>query len=194
MSFFRPNKYKTLTDLVHACQKQDARAQTVLYERYKTKLAGVCARYARTDAEAEDIFQDSLVKVFRFIQELKEPESVDSWVKSVVVRTAINYYNRTTKTETLSVSLDLLGNDPENDDYGRIIDQIDMAVLMEVINQLPDGYRIVINMHLIDDYTHVEIAKMLSIAESTSRSQYMRGRNLLLMKLQELGITQNEIY
>ncbi|CAG5004835.1 ECF RNA polymerase sigma-E factor [Dyadobacter sp. CECT 9275] len=194
MNFFRSKKYNSLTELVQACQQQDTRAQTMLYERYKNKLTGVCLRYARTKAEAEDIFQESFVKVFRYINEVKDPESIDSWVKAVVIRTAINYYNRTTKQQELNSSLEMHTYDWENDDYVRIIDQLNIEILLKVINQLPDGYRMILNMHLIDGYTHTEIAGILSIADSTSRSQYLRGRNLLLIKLQELGITQNEIF
>ncbi len=69
-----------------------------------------------------------------------------------------------------------------------------MEVLLRLINSLPDGYRLIVNLHLIDGYTHTEIAAMLSIADSTSRSQFMRGRNLLIQKLKELGITYHETY
>lgn len=194
MSFWPSKKYKCLTDLVHACQKQEPRAQTVLYERYKGRLMGVCVRYARSQAEAEDIFQESFLKVFAKINDLKEPTSIDGWVKSIVIRTAINYYHRTTRLELKNTPLENLENELESNDYEYIISQISMEVLLSLINNLPDGYRLVVNLHLIDGYTHSEIAGMLSIADSTSRSQFMRGRNLLIIKLKELGITCHETY
>ena len=104
MNFFRSNKYDSLASLVKACQQQDPRAQTVFYERYKAKMTGICRRYARTVAEADDIFQDAFVKIFNNIKDLKEPEAVDGWVKVTVIRTAINYYNRTTKQQELQSS------------------------------------------------------------------------------------------
>ncbi|MPR34769.1 RNA polymerase sigma factor [Salmonirosea aquatica] len=192
MSLLRPKKYETLEELVRACQRQEGRAQTVLYERYKSRLLGSCLRYAKTRAEAEDIFQEAFVKVFRNLPELKEESAIDGWVKSIVIRTAINYYYRTTKAQETHISLDECNTDLESEEYVRIIDQININVLLEIIQQLPDGYRMVVNLHMIDGYPHTEIARMLDISEGTSRSQYMRGRNLLLKKLQEHGITQYE--
>lgn len=194
MNFWPSKKYKCLTDLVHACQQQEPRAQTVLYERYKGKLMGICVRYARSQAEAEDIFQESFLKVFAKINDLKEPACIDRWVKSVVVRTAINYYHRTTRLELKSTSLENLENELESTDYEHIISQTSMEVLLRLINSLPDGYRLIINLHLIDGYTHSEIAGMLSIADSTSRSQFMRGRDLLIQKMKKLGINYHETY
>jgi RNA polymerase sigma factor (sigma-70 family) len=193
MNLFRSKKYSSLPDLVLACQRQEPSAQTAFYDRYKSKLLGVCVRYAKTKAEAEDIFQEGFIKVFKSLNEVRDPGAIDSWVKSVVIRTAINYYNRTTKEQQLHSSLDNMQYEQESDDYGRIIDQLNVAVLLDLINQLPDGYRMIINLHLIDGYTHSEIAQMLSISDGTSRSQYLRGRNLLMKKLLEKGITQYEI-
>jgi RNA polymerase sigma factor (sigma-70 family) len=138
-------------------------------------------------------FSGGFYQVFKSLNEVRDPGAIDSWVKSVVIRTAINYYNRTTKEQQLHSSLDNMQYEQESDDYGRIIDQLNVAVLLDLINQLPDGYRMIINLHLIDGYTHSEIAQMLSISDGTSRSQYLRGRNLLMKKLQEKGITQYEI-
>jgi RNA polymerase sigma-70 factor (ECF subfamily) len=193
MTLFRSKKFSSLSDLVRACQANDTRAQTAFYERYQSKLLGLCLRYAKTKAEAEDIFQEGFIKVFKNINELKNVEVVDSWVKSVIIRTAINYYHRTTKEQQLHSSLDDFHREVDSGDYGKIISQLDMEMLLEVVNGLPDGYRMIINLHLIDGYTHTEIAEMLSIADSTSRSQYLRGRTLLMKKLQDKGITQYEI-
>lgn len=194
MTFFRSKKYGSLADLVRACQAGDARAQTAFYERYKSRLLGLCLRYAKTKAEAEDIFQDGFIKVFKNINDLRNVEVIDAWVKSVVIRTAINYYHRTTKEQQLHSNLEDFQREIDSGDYGKIITQIDMNVLLNVINTLPDGYRMIINLHLIDGYTHSEIGEMLSISDSTSRSQFLRGRNLLMRKLQEKGITQYEIF
>ncbi|ACT92543.1 RNA polymerase sigma factor [Dyadobacter fermentans] len=194
MSLFRNKKYSSLADLVRACQTGDTRAQTAFYERYKSRLLGLCLRYAKTKAEAEDIFQEGFIKVFKNINELRNVEVIDSWVKSVVIRTAINYYHRTTKEQQLHSNLDDYQREIDSGDYGRVITQMDMNVLLNIISTLPDGYRMIINLHLVDGYTHTEIGEMLGISDSTSRSQFLRGRNLLMKKLQEKGITQYEIF
>ncbi|MCE7061972.1 RNA polymerase sigma factor [Dyadobacter sp. CY343] len=192
MKFFPSKKYSTLTDLVKACQRLDSRAQTIFYERYKSELIGICLRYAKTKAEAEDIYQESFIRVFKYIDQVKNPESIDSWIKSVVIRTAINYYHRTTKLENLHISADAHAIDFEGDQHEGIIERLSVDELREIIGQLADGYRMIINMHLIDGYSHVEIAEMLSISDSTSRSQFLRGRNILIKKLREAGITRYE--
>ena len=192
MNFFRSNKYDSLASLVKACQKQEPRAQTVFYERYKAKMTGICRRYARTVAEADDIFQDAFVKIFNSINDLKDPEAVDGWVKVTVIRTAINYYNRTTRREDLHSALDSVEWQMESDDYVRILDQMNVRDVVDLINELPDKYRTVINLHLIDGYTHTEIGEMLSISDATARSQFMRGRNLLMKKLEQKGIVHHE--
>ncbi|MCE7064588.1 RNA polymerase sigma factor [Dyadobacter sp. CY326] len=192
MKFFLSKKYSNLTTLVNACQRQDASAQTAFYERYKGRLTGVCQRYAKTRMEAEDIFQEAFIKIFNNIQDLKDPDSADSWVKTTVVRTAINYYHRTTKLQERNGSLDNMEIQLESGDYERIIDQMNVDDLLVVINELPDKYRTIINLHLIDGYTHAEIGELLCIPDATSRSQFMRGRNLLLKKLELKGIVHHE--
>ncbi|NIJ53792.1 RNA polymerase sigma factor [Dyadobacter arcticus] len=192
MKFFTSNKYKDLTQLVRACQKHDPAAQTVFYDRYKSKLTGVCLRYAKTRAEADDIFQEAFIRIFNHINDLKEPEAADSWVKVTVIRTAINYYHRTTKEQELHSSLDYTELQLDSGDYEKMMDQLNVEELLSMINELPDKYRTVINLHLIDGYTHVEIGEMLTMSVATARSQFMRGRNMLLKKLEKKGIVHHE--
>jgi RNA polymerase sigma factor (sigma-70 family) len=193
MKLFRGKKYGSLNELVKGCQRLEASAQTEFYQRYKTKLIGVCIRYAKTQAESEDIFQEAFIKVFKNINELREIESIDSWVKSVVIRTAINYYNRTTRQQLLHEDLSNFDSHFQSTDYEALIDRMDTEIILDIIAQLPDGYRMIVNLHLIDGYTHAEIAVMLSIADGTARSQYHRARNILVKKLQEIGINRYEI-
>ncbi|SEJ26620.1 RNA polymerase sigma-70 factor, ECF subfamily [Dyadobacter koreensis] len=193
MKFFRSKKYRTLSELVLGCQRLEASAQTEFYKRYKAKLIGVCIRYARTRSEGEDIFQEAFIKVFRNITEIREVESVDSWVKSVVIRTAINYYNRTTRQQLLHEDLTHSDIILQSEDYESIIDRMETELVIDIISQLPDGYRMIVNLYLIDGYTHAEIAALLSITDGTVRSQYHRARNVLMKKLQKIGIDRYEL-
>jgi RNA polymerase sigma factor (sigma-70 family) len=171
--------------LVKACQRNERQAQNAFYELYKGRLMGVCRRYSRTSAEAEDIFQEAFVKVFDHIHTLKTPESVESWTKAIVVRTAIDYYRQHRQ-------------DLERTDYEAVLNQIETTTsiddqstqeeVLRIINQMPNGYRLVANLFYIDGYTHSEIAEILGIAEGTSKSQLARARDILKRKLKALGL------
>jgi RNA polymerase sigma factor (sigma-70 family) len=185
--------YGTLTDLVRACQNNDPRAQTLFYNRFRTELMRICVRFARTRMEAEDIYQESFVKIFRHIHDVQNLESIESWMRAVVTRTAINYYHRTTKKEAMNHSMDMSPMDFESNDHTNIIDMLSLGIVNEMIAQLPEGYKKIVNLHLIDGYSHIEIAQTLRITDSTSRSQLLRGRNLLMKKLKKQGISGYEI-
>ncbi|MGN7885377.1 RNA polymerase sigma factor [Dyadobacter endophyticus] len=185
--------YCTLTDLVRACQNHDPRAQTLFYNRFRTELMRICARFARTRMEAEDIYQESFVKIFRHLHDVQNIESIESWMRAVVTRTAINYYHRTTKKEAMNHSMDMSPMDFESNDHNSIIDMLGLGIVNDMIAQLPEGYKRIVNLHLIDGYSHIEIAQALRITDSTSRSQLLRGRNLLMKKLKKQGISGYEI-
>lgn len=185
--------YRTLTDLVRACQNNDPRAQTLFYNRFRTELIRICTRFARTRMESEDIYQESFVKIFRHIHDVNNIESIESWMRSVVTRTAINYYHRTTKKEAQNHSMDMAPMDFESNDHISIVDQLSIGMINEMISELPEGYKKIVNLHIVDGYSHIEIAETLSITDSTSRSQLLRGRNLLMKKLKKCGISHYEM-
>ncbi|MCF0064748.1 RNA polymerase sigma factor [Dyadobacter chenwenxiniae] len=188
---FSKRRYNSLTELVEGCQRRERKAQNAFYDRYQRKMLGVCRRYARTLSEAEDIFQEAFIKVFTKIDDLKTPESADGWVKSIIIRTALSYYERTTKKELMSTPIDLNVQDWDSVEFTSWA-HVDIELVLKVLSELPNGYRTVINLYLIDGYNHTEIVEMLGIEPSTSKSQLMRGKKLLMKKLQEIGIIENE--
>ncbi len=192
MALFGRKSYKTLTELVVGCQQRQPRAQRAFYERYQARMLGVCVRYTRTVAEAEDIFQEAFLKVFTHIDELTKPESADSWVKAVVVRTAINYYQRTTRPQEHLTSYETLLEPPASDDHLHLLAGYDQEALVGLLARLPDAYRLVVNLYLIEGYTHAEIAQLLGVPEATVRSRFSRGRQLLLTFVQQHGIQRHE--
>lgn len=193
MKALTKKQYRTLTDLVKACQHNDPRAQTLFYNKFRTDFMRICVRFARTRMEAEDIYQESFVKIFRHIHDVQNLESIESWMRSVVTRTGINYYHRTTKKEAMNHSMDMSPMDFESNDHISIVDKLSTGIVHEMIAQLPEGYKKIVNLHLIDGYSHIEIAQALSITDSTSRSQLLRGRNLLMKKLRKQGISGYEM-
>lgn len=193
MALFGRKSYQTLTELVVGCQQRQPRAQRAFYERYQERMLGVCVRYARTVAEAEDIFQDAFMKVFAQIDQLVKPESADSWVKAVVVRTAINYYHRTTRPQENLVSYEACREPLASDEHLQVLASYDLHVVLDLLARLPDVYRLAINLHLIEGYTHAEIAALLLIPEATARSRFSRGRQLLLSSIDQYGIKRHEL-
>ncbi len=192
MALFGRKSYQTLTELVVGCQQRQPRAQRAFYERYQARMLGVCVRYTRTVAEAEDIFQEAFLKVFAHIDELTKPESADSWVKAVVVRTAINYYHRTTRPQEHITSYEAIDNPPASDDHLQLLAGYDREALLGLLARLPDVYRLVVNLYLIEGYTHAEIAALLLIPEATARSRFSRGRQWLLNYIDKHGIQRHE--
>lgn len=179
----------TEQELLKGCQQQNPKAQTAFYNRYKGKLMGVCKRYARTEEEADDIFQDAFVKIFKNIQNIQKIEAVNSWVKQIVVNTAINHYHANLKFKQ-NVEYD--GVVVANQDYLEIESSFGTEELLEKIKELPDGYRMVFNMYVIDGFNHIEIGEKLGISENTSKSQLSRAKESLRKKLKVIGIESYE--
>ncbi|SEI53610.1 RNA polymerase sigma-70 factor, ECF subfamily [Dyadobacter sp. SG02] len=159
-----------------ACQQQDRKAQAALYEHYKGRLLGFCRRYARTDAEAEDIMLDSFLKIFAQLHTVKRVESLDAWVKSVTIRTAIDHY-RSQLREPVVVPIEHAADMADNS-FHTILDQLNIEEIQRIIALLPTGYRMVFNLYLIDGFSHAEIAQLLGISEGTSKSQLSKAKTL----------------
>jgi RNA polymerase sigma factor (sigma-70 family) len=176
-------------ELLLACQRNDRKAQFALYERYRGKMLGICYRYARSSAEAEDILQEAFVKVFNVIHTLQKSQSLGGWIRSIVVNTAIDHYRLGLKTAFDVGYEEAL--DKSDDTFPAILSQMTTDEILAVIQQLPDGYRLVLNLYIIDGFQHHEIADKLSISVGTSKSQLSRAKELLRRKLTEMGMTEN---
>ncbi len=145
-------------------------------------------RYARDQSQAEDIFQEAFIKVYQNLSELQEPNALPGWVKKIAVNTALNYIRpRVDRTDPINDQ-----TDADDQEYHRLIDHLTNEQLVSIINEMPEGYRFVFNMSVIDGYNHREISDHLGIAESTSRSQLTAAKKLLRQRLKKLGINRYE--
>jgi RNA polymerase sigma-70 factor (ECF subfamily) len=146
-------------------------------------MKGICLRYAKTGFEAEDIFQEAFVKVFSNIQTFRDG-NFNSWIRRIFVNAAINNYRNNKKHYDHSDSHDL-----EMSDSAQLsgLDELNTQDLVALINELPEGYRVVFNLHIVEGYNHKEIGEMLQIAEATSRSQLARAKGLLKKKLEKIN-------
>jgi len=171
--------------IIELCAKHDRKAQQILYDRYSRLLLGVCLRYAGDKAEAEDILQDSFLKIFFSIKDFSGSGSFVGWLRKVAVNTAITHYHKNLKyryhleiEEYVSIETGVASF--EDDFYTS-------DELYRVLNELPTGYRMVFNLYAVEGYKHKEIAEMLGIDTNTSKSQYSRAKAVIRDKLEKLG-------
>ena len=177
---------KTLTEdqLIKACIKEDAVSQKELFVRYGSRMLGVCHRYARTAADAEDILQDAFIKVFDKLHQFKFEGSFEGWIRKIVVNTALKKYSLQRYEKEVN-GFEIKDRDERSDDPS-VYTHITHKELLELIKNLPDGYRIIFNLHVIEGYQHDEIAQMLGIQPGTSRSQLVKARMMLQKQITEL--------
>ncbi|MEZ4847579.1 MAG: sigma-70 family RNA polymerase sigma factor [Bacteroidia bacterium] len=167
--------------LIEACISGERDAQNRLYQKYKAKMFGVCLRYARTQAEAEDMLLEGFFNIFKDLHQFRMQGSLEGWMRKVMVNNAIAHIRKYRKKELQSFGLenDTITNSTEPAVWRK--DNLDSII--QLIRALPLGYQTIFNLYAVEGYSHKEIAKMLKIAESTSRSQYTRARQILQQKL-----------
>ena len=168
-------------DIFEQCKKGDAKAQRILYDLFKGKLMGLCRRYTKSREEAQDVLQESFIRIFTHFNQLKSYDKLESWMKSITVRTAINYYHKGKGHELMFTNIETLDNRTVS--YDSSVQYFTDEYLLSLVNALPDGCRIIFNMFALEGYTHSEIAEMLHISEGTSRSQFYYAKYLLKEKL-----------
>ena len=152
---------------------------------------GLSRRYTSSREEAEDVFQEAFIKIFKHLDSVEEYRYLDRGVIRTSINTAINYYHKN-KRHHEYLAVDVIETFDEQD--GNIIDQLDNENLLALIRKLPEGYRLVFNLYVIEGYKHWEIGEMLGISENTSKSQLSRAKTLLKEKLALLGIKKIEKY
>ena len=170
--------------IIEGCARHDRKAQQILYDKYSRLLLGICLRYSGDKAEAEDIMQDSFLKIFFSIKDFSGTGSFVGWLRKVTVNTAITHYHKNLKHRyhieiEEYVSVETGTNSFEEDLFTS-------DELHKVLNELPAGYRMVFNLYAVEGYKHKEIAEMLGIDTNTSKSQYSRAKAVLRDKLGKL--------
>lgn len=178
-------------DLIILCLRKDVRAQRQLYDMYKARMMGLCRRYTNNVEEAEDVYQETFVKVFQSLEQLQDRDHLEQWIRRIAINTAVDYFHRH-KRYVHAEEDD--GRHYQSNDYTMILSQFSDELLVSIISALPDGYRLIFNLHEVEGFSHREIAGMLSISESTCRSQLNRAKQALQHKLKELGVLKYEDY
>jgi RNA polymerase sigma factor (sigma-70 family) len=177
--------------LVKDCLNGLPEAQRQLYDCFAETMLGLCYRYTKSIKDAEDVLQEGFVKVFTNLHQYKFEGELGGWIRSVMVRTSLNYLKRN-RNYSYDLSYEEANLHPVCEENPLII--LQAKELAEMIRQLPTGYQTIFNLHAIEGYTHVEIGKMLGINEGTSRSQYMRARALLISWLENKKEVKQQQY
>jgi RNA polymerase sigma-70 factor (ECF subfamily) len=169
--------------IIEGCLKNSRKAQKMLYDKYASKFLGMCVRYAKDKLEAEDILQDGFLKIFGRISQYSGLGSFEGWMKRIIVNTAITNYRQNLK-HYYKQHIDEVNETDMESSFSEI--EYTLDELLKVIQNLPPGYKMVFNMFAIEGFQHKEIAEMMGIDVTTSKSQYSRARKLLRQKLEEL--------
>lgn len=164
--------------LLDRCRRGDRNAQYELYQAYARAMYNVCLRIVNSTADAEDILQESFLDAFGKLGTFRGEASFGAWLKMIVVNRSVNHLRKK--------KLVLLEAMPDNEDtdcrssYDNEEVQWEVKRVHEAINKLPDGYRIVLSLYLLEGYDHAEIGEILNVTGSTSKSQYSRAKKQLV--------------
>lgn len=185
--------------LADRCKAGDRAAMQELYERFYSPMLGVCLRYAANYADAEDFVQDGFIKVFNDIHSFRGTGSLEGWIRRVIINSVLMKLRKAKKEfahDNMETAMDEAVEEPMSEDEKEVqkIDVLDFTQqeAVNIIQTLPDGFRKVLNLYVIDGYKHREIANMLNISVGTSKSQLNRARKLMKQKLIEYAKAKNK--
>ena len=179
----------TAIEIIKGCQKGNRKSQYELYQQYASGMLAVAMRYSKSTQEAEDILQEGFIKVFQNIDKFRQDSSIGYWIKRIIINTALNHQRNKLYLYPM-VDVDDLREGME----AVSLESLEMEDLMNMIQDLPTGCQVIFNLYAIEGYPHKEIAKMLSISEGTSKSQYARARKLLIEIIDNNNKWENERY
>ena len=168
-----------LEKIIADCKKNHPKAQEQLYQLFAKKFFGVCLKYSRNYDDAQDILQDGFIIIFTKISQYSGKGSFEGWAKRILINTALQRFKEIRFLEVLDDSIAEV--ELELDD-----DKISLDYLLQIIHELPDQYRIVFSLYVLDGYSHKEISEMLNISTGTTKSNLYRARLILKEKIEKL--------
>lgn len=169
-----------LDQIIDKCKQGDRKAAEKLYRMFSANMFAICIRFSRDRAEAEDTLQDGFIKVFDSIGQYSGKGSFEGWMKRIFINIALEKFRK-------KHQMQLMEELPEIEDSDDIDDkvQIPATVLADFVEQLPERYRLVFNLYVMEDMQHKDIAVSLGITEGTSKSNLARARDILKRKIKE---------
>jgi len=179
----------SLDQLIKKCVKQDAQAQSQLYKQYASKLFSLCLKYSKNYVEAEDNLHDTFITVFNKINQYNNKGSFEGWLKRIAINTSLQRYRE-------NVGVYDIVNEGNIEDVSVDINDEDVSIdfLLKIIQELPDRYRLVFNLYVLDGYSHVEISELINVSTGTSKSNLARARLILKEKIEAYKAKSNSRY
>tara|TARA_R110002033_G_scaffold93809_3_gene143025 strand:- start:833 stop:1378 length:546 start_codon:yes stop_codon:yes gene_type:complete len=176
----------SLDKLIKNCIKQDAQAQSQLYKQFASKLFSVCLKYSKNYAQAEDNLHDAFITIFSKIEQYNNKGSFEGWLKRIAINTSLQRYRE-------DVGVYDITNEGNIEDVSVDINEDDVSIdyLLKIIQELPDRYRLVFNLYVLDGYSHVEISELINISTGTSKSNLARARLILKDKIEDYNANSN---
>ena len=176
------DSYRNETKLIARAATHHRDAQHVLYELHAPKMLSVCRYYIKDVHHAEEVMLNGYFKVFKYLKTFKNEGSFEGWIRRIMVREAISYLRQKKNIEFATEDEYI-----EHDYSNNINTNIEVAEIQQLIDSLPEGYRMVFVMYAIEGYKHKEIAELLNISDGTSKSQLFKARQMLQKKIKELN-------
>jgi len=169
----------TVSEIIKGCIKKESKYQRLLVVNYSPMLLTVSRRYTPISADAEDVLQDAFIRIFGAIQQFDSNKgSLEGWMRKIVINTALKRLNKRCFTHEKTVD-----QFQDIQLHPNVYSHLEAEDLMAVINTLPDGYRQVFNLSVVEGYSHKEIGAMLGIEDATSRSNLSKAKKILRTKL-----------
>jgi RNA polymerase sigma factor (sigma-70 family) len=175
----------SLNKLIENCKINDTKAQSELYKLFSRKLFSICLKYSRSYAEAEDNLQDAFITIFNKIEQYKNKGSFEGWLKRVTINTVLQQYRNEKVFDIVNENL------TEEVELEVDEDAISIDYLLQIIQELPDRYRLIFNLYVLDDYSHKDISSMLDINIGTSKSNLARARQILKRTIENYKTTKS---
>lgn len=168
----------SLEELVNLCKKGDRKSQEQLYRKYSNILFGICLKYSRNKAEAEDSLHDSFMTIYDKIGQYRSEGSFEGWMKRITVNTVLQKYRKSEHLNVVSENLE------EETEVEPLYADVGLQTLLKYIQELPNKYRLTFNLYVLDGYTHKEISEQLGTSPGTSKSNLARARMILKERIE----------
>jgi RNA polymerase sigma-70 factor (ECF subfamily) len=182
-----------IEQIVAECKKGNRQAQKRLYEEFAPQLFAVCLRYCKNRMEAEDLLHEGFIKIFEKIGQFRGEGTINAWLRRVMVNTVLDELRSKQKVlyidDTSKIAINIADEEEEIENENELY-EIDINQVFDCVNQMPQQYKLVFNLYVVEKYSHEKIAAELGITTSTSKSNLSRARKWLKNRLEKEQINK----